>query len=413
MSTKARLAGLLVGLATLQVATVDVAGAETVRSRVGISIYWPEKQSERTISVDVAMAKSLGVGYIRTDLSWDTVEVEKGRYLWTVFDARARVVRGANMKLLAILDYNHPLYASAWSAGFYSEANIVAYRNFAVAAVKRYHGPMVSFELYNEPNQNEYWEVPPAGQPSKPTQYMNLVKATLPAIKAAVSDAVVMAPGLGHNPTGPNAPWANELLEFPYLKTALDLGLLSYTSTISVHPYPDQSQPPENTLATTYAALRSLIGQYPSAGPVSIFNSESGYSTKPAPGGITLAQQRQWLPRHVLLDIYLNAASTTLFTLRDMPGDSMNFGLVQADGRKKPAFHSVQRLLREIGDLKFTRRLPGADNDWLLEFRGGGRTVVAGWTTGAPHAVGVSDQKTMWLSGDVSYLRISDPGGTP
>ena len=132
----------------------------------------------------------------------EKVEIEKiARYLARGLDA------------VLILDYGHPDYDVRTAAG------VAAFARYAAAAVQRYAGPRVRFEVWNEPNHPTYW----GGAPDA-AEYAALADGALSAIRAVAPGAVVSTGGLSY-------------FDFPYLAQMLRLGAADAADAVALHAY--------------------------------------------------------------------------------------------------------------------------------------------------------------------------------
>jgi hypothetical protein len=158
-----------------------------------------------------------------------------------------------NMRWMATLAYANPLYDSPGPPT--SKEGISAFVAFTIAAVRRYQGRGVLWELWCEPN-GVFWDK--HGAPGNPagdgnsTQYVKLARAVGEGVAAA---------GLGGEFfIGPNtAMWWQYDVDLPYLEACLKGGVLKYWSAINLHLY--RASAPE-TVQDTYRKVRALIQRY-------------------------------------------------------------------------------------------------------------------------------------------------------
>ncbi len=224
-------------------------------------------------------AVTLGINWIRADLSWTTVQGGgPTSFNWSGFD---RVVAAANargMKVLPILAYT-PAWARDTGCLKFScpPADPAKFAAFATAAVTRYAAyGVTTWEVWNEPNLAQFWPVP------DPVRYGTLLSTTSAAIKKADPSATVLLGGLAALEST-NASIAIGPRE--YLNAVCLTGACSTVDAVSYHPYTFPY--PASYYATfsawskmsaTPTSLRSVLGLF-GLGTLPIWVTEYGAPT--------------------------------------------------------------------------------------------------------------------------------------
>jgi len=338
---------------------------------------------------DLDLLQAGGFRFIRMDFPWAGVEKEKGKYDFAPYDALTAGLEQRGMRALYILDYGNPLYEAGNSVQ--TEAGRQAFARFAAAAAEHFRGRGIVWELWNEPNIKPFWTPEP-----DVNQYMALAKVVFPAIRAADPQAICIGPGTSGLPR-------------EFLGECFRQGLLDLVDAVSVHPY--RNQPPE-TAARDILALRALIGRYaPARADVPIISGEWGYSSvwdKYDP-----ARQGRYLSREFLTNLSLGIPLSIWYDWHDDGPDPKesehHFGTVTLDYQPKPAYLAMQELVRNLGGLRFVRRLQSAAEDYLLLFSDGRRHVLATWTLlGGSHETEAVPGMRLTLTETVAYLPL-DP----
>ncbi|MCB0128701.1 MAG: hypothetical protein KDE58_40830, partial [Caldilineaceae bacterium] len=111
------------------------------------------------------------------------------------------------------------------------------YANFVGAMAGRYCGRLQAIEVWNEQNLQREWE----GFPLDPALYMDLLRRSYGAIKAACPSMIVVSGAT--TPTG-NSPVAVD--DIDYLRGMYNNGLAQYSDAVGVHPS-GYGQPPNVT----------------------------------------------------------------------------------------------------------------------------------------------------------------------
>ena len=146
--------------------------------------------SDATLDV----ASNAGFTLIRTDFFWSEVEKVRNVYDWSVYDKLMQGLKARNLRPQFVIGFNNPdVYGGRWMEGITMSFEVSAYAAFAAAAVERYRDMDPIWEIYNEPNRDNFWE-----PTANPAEYMTLAKSAISAIRQVQPDAIVIAPALGH-----------------------------------------------------------------------------------------------------------------------------------------------------------------------------------------------------------------------
>ena len=219
-------------------AAADFRGSELFdRNRIvpegmGVNIHFFDHES------GMDALKSLDMRWLRMDITWDRVEREKGVYDFSQVDKLMNDAKARGLRVLAIIDYANKLYEPEQKV--ISEAGRRAYSAYAAALVRRYAGHDVIWEIWNEPNNSGFW---PGNDPG---EYMELVKAAVPAMREADPQAVILGPSAYR--VAPE-----------YMEACFKAGLFDYVDAVSFHPY--RRHRPEEVLDDV-AVLRELMRKY-------------------------------------------------------------------------------------------------------------------------------------------------------
>jgi hypothetical protein len=172
---------------------------------------------------------TLGVNWVREDLSWSDTEPEKGVYNWSSFDQMVAAARADGITVLPIVGY-----APSWT----SPDNATEYAAFVKAAVERY-GPGTSsnlqwWELWNEPYDAYAW----SGHTPEPEAYAKDVLAAAQAARG-VSSSVKLLAAADYNDSpqvGGTTPWQTSWIDDMFAAVPT---LGQWINGVAVHPYGD------------------------------------------------------------------------------------------------------------------------------------------------------------------------------
>lgn len=157
----------------------------------GMNVWLPTADQDRTLD----LLTGAGFGWARQWISWESVEPTQGSYSWDTLDKVVAAAERKNVKLMLIL-LRAPQWASP-NGGIPRDKAL--YARFVSSVASRYKGKVAAYEIWNESNlAGETGGTVNAGE------YVELLKAAFPAIKAADPNAIVVYGGL--TPTGENNP---------------------------------------------------------------------------------------------------------------------------------------------------------------------------------------------------------------
>lgn len=330
-------------------------------------------------------AAAAGFKWARTDLFWSDVEGEtKGRYDFTAFDQIATAIKAAGMQPLFILGYGNTLYTRQdYKVPPMTTEEVRGFVAYAKAAAAHYKDQGVRFELWNEGDEDgTFWD---------PNRYGLVAKDAMAAVHTGDLAAKVSTTGVGG-------------FEFPYIRSYLNQGGGTNADAIAVHPY-DVSEP-FNGLVEKYLNLKNILAAKFSNPPV-IWNTEWGFSSSNMVennrDGHTAEARRlhaSFVVRELLSCYAVGFPLSIYYDLRDdanednqsIPTESEhNFGLLDHEGRDKPAITAVSTLSRLTRGRTFVGFLPTVPTSLTaMKFDGGSDTVIALWLSAKGSSVSVA-----------------------
>ena len=353
--------------ALAQATLPDALSPATVRDALAVNIHFT---TPRPGEMDLLAA--CGFGRVRMDIAWQKIEKTKGVYDFSEFDGLMRELEAKQIKAMLILDYGNALYTGDKKTAPITPEARAAFARYAAAVVNHFKGRGVLWEIYNEPNNKEFWQPKPDGR-----AYAELVEAASDAIRAVAPDETLCGPGLA-------------LIDLPFLDRALDAGLLKHLDAITVHPY--RATQPE-TFGDDLSKVRSAIERHAPAGKsVPVIAGEWGYPIV----WVDATTRVNYAAREMLYDLSQRLPLTVWYDWRrggGFEGQLDIFGLIDAtpDGhggmtlRPNAVYDGVAALTHLLGDTHFTERLPltpaNEAGDFLLAFDGAHGRRYASWTT--------------------------------
>lgn len=341
----------------------------------GVCAYY-EGSAEYCESNTARLARA-GIGVVREDFPWTSVERERGVYEVTGKDRFLDSLERHGAWALLILDYDNPLYPKITED---EEAFVEAFGNYAAAVARHLRGRQVIYEIWNE--ENGPWRI-------DPDAYVRLVAATARKVREADPGALICSGGVA---------WVDR----GYLQEAARAGIMEHIDFLGFHPY--WRGLPENQLDEDIAWMRRLVAEHNSAGrPVDVLSTECGYAVNPReplrytddlgrevsleqphPTVQTEAMQAAYLARMMLAHLRNRVEAVVWFKQQDWQEDG--WGLLRGDGSERPAFEALRGLSRlldknpkELRDPPFavTVSVRGVTCDAYLD---GDRLIIALWT---------------------------------
>ncbi len=157
----------------------------------GMNVWLPGTDQDRVLD----LLTGAGFGWARQWIAWEGIEPTKGNYDWKVLDEAVAAAERNGVKL-QIVFLRSPEWVGA-NRGIPKDKTL--YANVLSAMAKRYKGRIAAYEIWNEANL-----AGETGGQVNAAEYVGLLKAAFPAVKAADPGAFVVYGGL--TPTGVNDP---------------------------------------------------------------------------------------------------------------------------------------------------------------------------------------------------------------
>jgi hypothetical protein len=137
--------------------------------------------------------KGASLGWVRIDANWLDAEQSQGQFDFTLFDAVVNAAQAKGLKVLAVLAYT-PAWASTGDTLGDGSTNDIpkagTYASYVTAAVNHLKDRVTDYELWNEPNLQQFFE-------GAPQDYIDDVLVPgADALHAACPTCRVVAPAL-------------------------------------------------------------------------------------------------------------------------------------------------------------------------------------------------------------------------
>ena len=338
--------------ATPAIATPSV-GASTGLRRVPLGLcedYPEESRSLDEVRRDFGVLKAAGVSVLRVSIGWDGIEPEKDRYDLAFFDAFVNLAQEHGVRLIPYVAYTPRWNSDGGGSDYWKTPprDLAEFGEIMRILATRYRGRIHSWELWNEPDNRDYWLGTAA-------QYAALLETGAAAVHAADPQLEVVSGGLAGG-----VPFLRELFERASAARAIDV--------VNLHSYYETWNPnPLETIPDYVEQVSQIIRR--GGGKQRLWMAEVGYSDWQGSGrasGVThhayehTADFQATMVVRTLALLFSQPAVSLVawYELKDpratdaMIGDDNNrhLGITFADYRPKPALSALAFMNRLFAD---------------------------------------------------------------
>lgn len=270
----------------------------------------------------------IGIHFHRSLMSnWGSVEPEPGRWDWANADAQWNYLheRGITTGILLI---GNPSWNDGDPPGHLPVNNNKGWSEYVKQTVTHFQRRIHRYEVWNEPPNF-------TGPDQTPADYAKLVRAAYIAAKAADPDCKI---GL----TAKSA-------HLHYLEQVIRAGAAGHYDWISLHPYEildgiASENGSEPVYLNIVASVRKMLAAAdPAKKDVPVVFTELGVDAKRHGGD----GQAAALVKAYVMGIAEGVENIQWFEGRD--GDSGPMGLLDGDGKPRPAWHAFGRMIAAMG----------------------------------------------------------------
>jgi hypothetical protein len=200
------------------------------------------------------LAQGLGVGWVKEQVEWRTIEHGPGDFDWEPLDRAVDGCAAFGFKLVLGV-----VHAPDWTRAAEGEsgppADYAEFGRFMGQLAARYRGRVAAYELWNEPNLAREWQ----GDTLDPARFVALVAEGSKGVRAADPGALVIsgAPAV----TGIND-GVVAVDDRVFLHGMYQAGVAQWVDGIGVHPYGFANPPDESWQDATHVA--SSYNDHPS-----------------------------------------------------------------------------------------------------------------------------------------------------
>lgn len=309
---------------------------------------------------------SIGITWLRLDFNWRWIQADKDKPIdWSRLDKVVSAARTHDIEVMPIL-----LFTPTWAreAGCVERQqcppeNYEDYANFAEEAV-RHFSPMGvrTWEIWNEPNFGSQW-IPEANA----AEYTEMLRRAYETIKETDPNAKVVMGGLGHTSTR-----NGNISMLEYLEQLYRAGAKEYFDVVAIHPYSfpvlasyEADWNGWQQLADTNISVRSIMEKYGDSDKevwITEYGAPTGGPGRAAANNMTY---KNYTTTHVTEEFQVLMFKDAMrelsqvtwdgplfwYTYLDRDTDRSTienfFGILRADGSKKPVYYAISDWFNE------------------------------------------------------------------
>ncbi len=330
---------------------------------VGVCTHF--SQGKGIIEMNILSMKNAGIGAIRDEATWSSLERQKGNLVMPErYTDYVRSASAAGLDVMLILDYANHFYDDGDRPR--SPEAIEGFCRYAEFVVRHFGKDVRLYEVWNE------WDIG-IGLPKKynkggsPEDYIRLLKAVYPRIKAAEPGAIVLAGGCTSGAV--NKGWFENIIR---------LGALDYSDAVSIHSYNYGAGFPERspeTCSVWMTSVQKMLRKYNNGKDVPFYVTEMGWPTHIGKRSTAPELSASYLAR-----LYLLARTSPSFRglwWYDFQDDGWkaeynenNFGIVRPDLTPKPHYYVMADISDLIASGEYIDRLKTEDDNlYVLRFK--------------------------------------------
>lgn len=336
----------LAGLAATLSLSASAASGSVQTPAVGVQFHatWSSYTDAQRTEVLDKMAAA-GVKWVRIDLGWASLQETRGSYSQWYVDLVDRTVDAARARGIHVLGtlWMTPAWANGGAGTSAPPTSSADYASALGWAAKHWQGRIDAWEVWNEPNLTDFWS-------GSTAQYVQLLRAAYPAVKANDPGALVVLGGPSENDTN-------------WLAAAYAAGMHGSFDVMSTHPYMGMAdaapeQPDDGSIWTIshVGAVHNLMVQN-GDGSKPIWFTEFGWSSHDNWAGVenwnrgvTAAEQGDYFVRAVKYVAANYPYVTNVFWYEERNNTSGNvqldnYGLLNHDLTPKPAYDAIKTYL--------------------------------------------------------------------
>lgn len=321
-----------------------------IRGESGIAIsYWELiAGNETTQNQRFDRIAATGCTWLRTDAYWYHLEETQGATnYWAEFDAMLAKAHARNFKIILVIHTTPPWSRPVGATDIYgptSGAEQDNYATFCARLVQRYGTTISAYEIWNEPNLDQFWAPTPSA-----ASYTTLLQKSYTAMKAVNSAVTIITGG-----TGGAVPDGKDIDTETFIAAMYTAGCKNYCDGLAVHPYTNKDGIIGGELWLAHNRIRSIMDTHGDTTKL-LWGTETGAPTKGTDG----VRMTEWAHEQLVPMTYTywrqihHAGPLIWYTIEDRSHTAVDvesyFGMVRRDGQKKLSYRAMMTLNGRAG----------------------------------------------------------------
>ncbi len=358
--------------------------------------YFDGTSSPERVERHMRAAHEAGAQYLRCSFTWNAIEKAPGQYDWAFWDRLVEAAARNRIELIPYVAYT-PKWAASVKEEFWTQAPVdpQLYAQFVYRAASRYRRRIRAWEIWNEPDNREYWR-------SSPEEFARLVEMAAKAIRRADPSAVLVLGGMSLGPS--------EFFQTLMRQYHVD----RWVDVIAMHGYPESWGPLR--AEQQYRGWISQMAQAIRDGGMGVdfWANEMGYAdyrfqpNQASKYGVGVTYSYEHTPPFAAVSLFKaetmalasqQVSLTGWYRIDDFPAsetrlgdDYVNYhlGLFDAQAHAKPAYMAL-KFFRELFDQPVKMVAAEApDSQAIVDIfqKQNGRVVIVGWLRSTdPHEI--------------------------
>jgi outer membrane protein assembly factor BamB len=379
--------------------------------RYGVNVFLFGTDTDRALT----LSQTAGFGWIRQQIHWRDIEGEHGQYHWPTLDAAVRQARSKDLRVMLSVVRSPAWATEQGHGGLPDDPDTLA--AFLHALATRYEGVVSAYEIWNEPNlahEN-------GGTPARAADYLPVLEAAYPAIKAADPCALVLSAPLASSNSPDPAVASSDLEFFEELYTLNNGAFLHSADMVALHPGggpypPDARWSPDDPVRSSFyfrhiERVREIMERHDD--PRQVWLTEFGWSVDHAEGApppVSQARQADYLGQALWYTQqrypWVSGAfvwNLNFNVLGDPQDEKSTYSLLNEDWSLRPSYLALQREIHTLRSKTQPPELsPGAAYafDWTFGGHGKMRTMPV-----------LAPDGTLYVASDPGHLYALAPTG--
>lgn len=336
-------------------------GPPLARADIGVQIHIHHED----LSAIFTHLRTLGVGWVKVQLSWKLYQPAPDRYDADHFGELDQLVHQANANDIAVLISvsKAPEWSRPTTEMDGPPTDFALFADFMRYLAARYQGDVAAYQLWNEPNLQREWN----GFPLNAADLVSLIRAGANGARQANPDAILISAAPAT--TGIND-GVSAIDDRQFLRQMLQAGVGNIVDAIGVHPYgwgnapdssvsaPDTAVPSHNNHPSfffydTLHDYRAILGEYGVDKPLWVtefgWGSFDNFGAPPPVGAEFMAYVSEWQQAEYILRAYELAQTwawvgpmmlwnLNFAPLLDTDFSESGYSILRPDGASRPAY---------------------------------------------------------------------------